>query len=55
MADNKMDPEVKKAIWKIVLYAVSVLGALFGGNAMAKAGYHFIPKQNVEYHVIEKS
>lgn len=42
--DNKLDPEVKKAIWKIVVYAVSVFAALFAGNAAAKAGYKFIQK-----------
>lgn len=46
MSDKKLDPEVKKAIWKIVIYAVSVLAALFGGNAAAKNGIHFIPRDN---------
>lgn len=51
MSKTEIDPEVKKAIWKIVVYAVSVLAALFGGNAMAKNGIHFInkPSNTIEY------
>lgn len=47
MSENKLDPEVKKAIWKIVLYAVTVLAAAFGGNVAAKNGYRIIPKPDV--------
>lgn len=49
MSNKDISPEVKKAIWKIVIYAVSVLAALFGGNAAAKAGYKFINKERIEY------
>lgn len=47
---ESINPEVKKAIWKIIIYAVSVLAAAFGGNVAAKNGYHIInPK--TESHV----
>lgn len=51
MSKNEVDPEVKKAFWKIVLYVVSVLAALYGGNAAARAGYKFYPFNNerIEY------
>lgn len=42
--ENKIDPEVKKAIWKVIVYAVSVFAALFAGNVSAKCGYRIIPK-----------
>lgn len=42
MSDNKISPEVQKAIWKIILYAVTVLGSLFAGNVAAHNGIHFI-------------
>lgn len=48
MSENKLDPEVKKAIWKIVLYAVTVLAAAFGGNVAARNGYRLIPKTDVQ-------
>lgn len=51
MSENNMNPEVKKAIWKIVIYAVSVFAALFGGNAMAKNGIHFTNSQNDSAYV----
>lgn len=41
---NEIDPEVKKAIWKIIVYAVSVLAALFAGNVSAKCGFRFFPQ-----------
>lgn len=48
--ETKFDPEVKKAIWKIVLYAVTVFASLFAGNVAARNGFHFInPKSDVEY------
>lgn len=45
MSENKIDPEVKKALWKIILYAVTILGSLFAGNTMAKNGITFISKE----------
>lgn len=53
--DNKLDPEVKKAIWKIVVYAVSVFAALFAGNAAAKNGIHFINLKNQSAYVYTES
>lgn len=45
-----LDPEIKKAIWKIVIYAVTILAAAFGGNVAARNGYHFInPKSDTAY------
>lgn len=41
---EKFDPEVKKAIWKVIVYAVTVFASLFAGNVAAKNGIHFIPK-----------
>lgn len=42
--ENKIDPEVKKAIWKIVLYVVTVVAGLFGGAAAADADFlHVLP------------
>lgn len=40
--ETKLDPEIKKAIWKVVLYAVTIFASLFAGNTMAKNGVHFI-------------
>lgn len=54
MAKTKLDPEIKKAIWKIVIYAVTVLAAAFGGNVAAKNGIHFLP-QKPDTYVCEKS
>lgn len=54
MSDKEMSPEVKKAIWKIVIYAVSVLAALFGGNVAAKNGIHFIPKTESEVTYVQR-
>lgn len=55
MSQSSMSPEVKKAIWKIVIYAVSVFAALFGGNAMAKNGIHFInPQKDTTYVCVSK-
>ena len=48
MSKNEIDPEVKKAIWKIVLYAVTVFASLFAGNVAANNGYHFIDKERIE-------
>ena len=46
--ETKLDPEVKKAIWKVVVYAVTVFASLFAGNVAAKNGFHFItPKTDV--------
>ena len=44
---TEVDPEVKKAIWKIVIYAVTVLASLFAGNVAAKNGYCLIHKNDV--------
>lgn len=50
MAQQKLDPEVKKAIWKVIVYAVTVFASLFAGNVAAKNGYHFInSKTPIEY------
>lgn len=46
MSNNEISPDVKKAIWKIVLYAVTVLASLFAGNVAARNGYHFINPQS---------
>lgn len=50
MSENKLDPEtkkeLKKAVWKIVIYAVTLLAAAFGGNVAAKNGYRIINHQN---------
>lgn len=49
MTKNDVDPsDVKKAFWKIVVYIVSVLAALYGGNAAAQNGTKFWPLQNGE-------
>lgn len=53
MSNKEIDPEVKKAIWKIVLYAVTVLASLFAGNVAAKNGYCIIPK--TESYVCDKA
>lgn len=48
--ENKIDPEVKKAIWKIVLYVVTVVAGLFGGAAAADADVlHVLPQNDFEY------
>lgn len=51
--ETKLDPEtkkeLKKAIWKIVIYAVTLLAAAFGGNVAAKNGYRIISKSDTEY------
>lgn len=53
MSEKKIDPELKKAIWKIVVYAVTVLASLFAGNVAAKNGYTIIDKKPSTY-VCEK-
>lgn len=53
MSDNVNNPQVKKAIWQIILYAVTVLASLFAGNVAAKNGYCIIPKN--ESYVVENS
>lgn len=55
MSNNKIDPEVKKAIWKIVLYAVTVFASLFAGNVAAKNGYRFINPQNDSSYVCNET
>lgn len=50
---NEIDPEVKKAIWKIIVYAVSVFAALFAGNISARNGYRFIKKSPVPVEIKE--
>ena len=45
---NEIDPEVKKAIWKVIVYAVTVFASLFAGNVAAHNGYHFINKERIE-------
>lgn len=57
MSEKQIDPELKKAIWKIVVYAVTILASLFAGNAAAKNGYKFTDmfnSNNIEY-VCQKS
>lgn len=50
MSKNEIDPEVKKAIWKVILYAVTVFASLFAGNVAAKNGYKFVtPNTYFEY------
>lgn len=48
MSDNKLDPEVKKAIWKVIVYAVTIFASLFAGNVAAKNGIHFINQERIE-------
>lgn len=48
--EKNIDPEVKKAIWKIVLYVVTVVAGLFGGAAAADADVlHVLPQNDYEY------
>lgn len=50
LMENKIDPEVKKAIWKIILYVVTVVAGLFGGAAAADADVlHVLPQNDIEY------
>lgn len=50
MSTEKIDPEVKKAIWKVIVYAVTVFASLFAGNVAAKNGYKFVtPNTYLEY------
>ena len=45
MSNNEMNPDVKKAIWKIVVYAVTIFASLFAGNYAADANIiHSNPK-----------
>jgi hypothetical protein len=48
MSEKQIDPEVKKAIWKIIVYAVTILAAAFGGNVAARNGYHIMPQSGSE-------
>lgn len=54
MSDNKISPEVKKAIWKIIVYAVGVLAGLFAGNVAAKNGIHFVQPDKTEIVYVQE-
>lgn len=54
MSENEMSPDVKKAIWKIVLYAVTVLASLFAGNVTARE-FNCSVNPNSEYYVFSQT
>lgn len=49
-----MSPEVKKAIWKVIVYAVTIFASLFAGNVAAKNGIHFIEKGGDDVCVVSQ-
>lgn len=55
MSNKEISPEVKKAIWKVILYAVTVFASLFAGNVAAENGYQFVTPNTYQEYVCKNS
>lgn len=49
MSKNEIDPKVRKAVWQIIIYVVSVLAGIFGGQVAQENGYGLISKNDSSY------